>query len=128
VVTFVLRDAKHLAAGDVDHGRVAWVFLGGAAELGVAGVLFGAGQEAEAIGMLDPPRHECGLERPGLFKQRSHQPCGCPGLVNYEAAASCTGPYLCDIAWRGENAVSPSSAELAGAFCSVGDKPFAAAR
>jgi hypothetical protein len=68
VVAFVLRDAKHLTAGDVDHGRVAWVFLGGAAELGVAGVLFGAGQEAEAIGMLVPPRHECGLERPGLFR------------------------------------------------------------
>jgi hypothetical protein len=105
VVTFVLRDAWRLAAGDVDHRRVEWVVPGGAAEPGVAGVLFGAGDEADAIGMLVRPRHGRGSARPGLGQAAGHQPCGCLGLVSCDSAASHTGPCLRGIAWRRGNAV-----------------------
>jgi hypothetical protein len=64
------------------------------------------------ISMVVRPRHECGFERPGLFKRRLHQPCGCLGLVSYDSAAH-TDPYFRDIALCRENAVSPLSADLA---------------
>jgi len=127
VVTFVPRDAEHLTADDVDHGRVAWVFLGSAAELGVAGVLFGAGQEAEAIGVLGPRATSAG------WSARACSGGGCTSCVGARPGQLRLGPpahrpCLRDIAWRRENAVSPPDAELADAFCSVGDKPLTAAR
>ena len=105
VVTFVARDARHLPVGGVDHRRVEQVVRGGAAGPGVAGVLFGAGHEADAIRVLVPPCHGCGLARPGLFmRQVTSDLRGARRLVSYDSAASHTGPCLRGIAWRGENA------------------------
>jgi hypothetical protein len=98
VVAFVPRDAEHLAAGCVDHRRVGWVVPGGAAEPGVAGVLFGAGQAADAISMLVLPRHGCGFERRACSSGRSHLPCGCPGLVSCDLARRPHRPCLRGIA------------------------------
>jgi hypothetical protein len=71
----------------------------------VAGVLFGAGHEADAISMPVPPCHGCGFARPGLFmRQVISDLRGARCLVSYDSAASHTGPCLRDIAWHGENA------------------------
>ena len=106
VVTFVPRDAKHLAGGGVDHRRVERVVPGGGAEAGVVGVLSGAGYEADAISTLVRPRHGCGFARPGLFKRQVTPAPRVPGLVSYDSAASHTDPYLRGIALGRENAVA----------------------
>ena len=127
VVAFVPRDAEHLAAGCVDHRRVGWVVPGGAAEPGVAGVLFGAGQAADAISMLVPPRHGCGFERRACSSGRSSLPCGCPGLVSCDLARRPHRPCLRGIAWRRENAVVALE-RRAGENFARGDKPLTVAR
>jgi hypothetical protein len=81
-----------------------WV-VPGAAEPGVVGVLFDAGHEADAISMLVRPRHECGFERPGLFKRQVTSPAGARAWSATTRPASHSDPYLREIAWRRENAV-----------------------
>jgi hypothetical protein len=120
VVTFVLRDARRLAAGDVDHRRVEWVVPGGAAEPGVAGVLFGAGDEADAIGMLVRPRHERSSARPGLFKQQVTSPAGAWAWPAATRRPSTPARACAASPGAGGTRSPPLSADLAGTFCSVG--------
>ena len=127
-VTIAPRDAKHLAAGDVDHRRMERVVPAGAAEPGVVGVLFGAGHEADAISMLVPRRYGCGFARPGLFKRQV-----APALWGARAWSATTRPPATPARTRatspgtGRTRSSLSSADLAGIFGSVGIKPLAVA-
>jgi len=102
VVSFVPRDAKHRAAGGVDHRRVEWVFPGGAAEPGVVSLLSGAGHEADAISRLVPPGPGCGFERPGLGQRQVAPALRVPGQLRLGRQPP--GPCLCDPAWHRENA------------------------
>jgi hypothetical protein len=121
VVTFVLRDARPWRPATlITAAWREWVVPGGAAEPGVAGVLFGAGDEADAIGMLVRPRHERGSARPGLFKRQVTSPAGAwawPAATRRRAtpARACAASP-----GAGGTRSSPLSAELAGTFCSVG--------
>jgi hypothetical protein len=112
VVAFVPRDAEHLAVGCVDHRRAGGV-PGGAAGPRLVGVLFGAGQAADANGMLVPPRHGCGFERRACSNGRSP----CPAGARAWSAATrrpATPVRACAASpGAGRTRLSPSSAELA---------------